>query len=100
LRAQDIVEVLKSHRRELSRRFFVKRLGLFGSFVRGEERPDSDIDILVEFYRPVSLFKFLELEDYLSELLGRRVDLVSRGALKPGIGKRIMKEVFFIEQDL
>ena len=100
MRAQELIEILKEQREELSEKFFVKRLGLFGSFVRGEERPDSDIDILVEFYRPVSLFKFLELEDYLSELLGRQVDLVSRKALKPSIGRRVIEEVVFVEQDL
>jgi len=100
LRSQELIEILKEQREELSKRFFVKRLGLFGSFVRGEERPDSDVDILVEFYRPVSLFKFLELEDYLTELLGRRVDLVSRKALKPNIGRHVIKEVVFVEQDL
>jgi len=70
-------------------------LGFFGSFVGGEQRKASGVDVLVEFMEPVGLFEFLALEDYLSELLGVKVDLVSKKALKPHIGKRIMKEVVY-----
>lgn len=77
----------------LQERYHVSRVGLFGSYVRGEARKDSDADILVEFSEPIGLLKFLELESYLSDALGVRVDLVSRKALKPMIGARILKEV-------
>ena len=64
--------------------------------MRQEAREDSDIDILVEFEKPIGLFKFLELEEHLSQLLGRKVDLVSKNALKPHIGKYILDEVIMI----
>jgi len=89
-------EVLKRYKSVLSRKYKVKEIGVFGSFVRGETKASSDIDILVEFSEPVGLFKFMELEEYLEELLGRKVDLVSKKALKPIIGKYIMEEVILI----
>ncbi|MHA1694852.1 MAG: nucleotidyltransferase family protein [Candidatus Helarchaeota archaeon] len=69
---------------------------MFGSFVRGEQNETSDIDILVEFKKPIGFFKFLRLEEYLSELLGIKVDLVSKKALKPYMGQQILKEVMSI----
>lgn len=60
---------------------------LFGSFIRNEQQANSDLDILVTFSKAPSLFKFIELEDYLSDLLGIKVDLVMKSALKPNIGK-------------
>jgi len=83
----EIKEILKKHEKEL------KEIGIFGSTVRGEEREDSDVDMLVEFEKPIGFFKFLELEEYLSDLICRKVDLVSKKALKPNIGKYILEEV-------
>jgi len=91
-----ISRVLAGHKRELREKFNVKKIGVFGSFVRGEQRRASDVDVLVEFVGPVGFFEFLALEGYLSELLGVRVDLVSRKALKPHIGKRVLKEVVYV----
>jgi predicted nucleotidyltransferase len=88
---QEIITVLVEHKSELER-YGVKSLALFGSFARGEERPDSDIDILVEFSRPVGLFEFIRLKDYLAGILSRRVDLVTTDALKPRFKDRILKE--------
>ena len=90
---ERVREVLQKHRKELEEMYHVKSIGVFGSFVRGEQKKGSDIDILVEFKKPIGFFKFLELEEYLSNLLGIRVDLVSRKALKPRIGKHILREV-------
>jgi len=78
---------------ELREQYGVRRIGLFGSIVRAEQTPDSDIDVLVEFERPIGFFKFLELEDNLAEKLGQKVDLVSAKALKPRIGAHILAEV-------
>jgi predicted nucleotidyltransferase len=89
----EIKEVLDKHKEELKRRYGVKEIGIFGSFARGEEKDDSDVDILVEFDGPIGFFKFLELEEFLSNLIGRKVDLVSKKALKPHIGKHILEEV-------
>ncbi|MHC1591051.1 MAG: nucleotidyltransferase family protein [Candidatus Helarchaeales archaeon] len=71
-------------------------MGIFGSFVRGEAKEDSDVDILVEFEKPIGFFKFLELEEYLSDLIGKKVDLVSKKALKPHVGKYILEELVII----
>jgi uncharacterized protein len=90
---EEIKAVLAQRRDELAQDYGVKKIGIFGSYVRGEVSRDSDIDILVEFDRPVGFFKFLELEERLSEWLGRRVDLVTKAALKPHIGRRILDEV-------
>jgi predicted nucleotidyltransferase len=86
-------EILARNRGELRRRFKVKDIGVFGSYVRGEQKKKSDVDVLVEFEEPVGFFEFIALEDYLAGLLGVKVDLVSRKALKPRIGERILKEV-------
>ena len=91
-----IKETLALHKRELRDRFKVKDIGVFGSYVKKQQKEGSDIDILVEFEEPVGMFEFIALEDYLSELLGVKVDLVSRKALKPRIGERILKEVIYV----
>ncbi len=91
-----LISKLKSVLPELSDDFMVKKIGVFGSVVRGEIHDNSDIDILVEFSKPIGLFKFLELESYLEELIGQKVDLVSKKALKPYIGKSILNEVIYI----
>jgi len=70
----------------------VKSVKVFGSYARGEERPDSDIDILVEFKEAPSLLEFVRMERELSEEIGVKVDLVTKNALKPHIGKRILDE--------
>jgi hypothetical protein len=77
----------------IKERYKVKTIGIFGSYVKGEEKEESDLDILVEFEDPVSLLRFVELENYLSDSLGVKVDLVMKDALKPRIGKRILEEV-------
>ena len=89
----DILKTLAAHREELTQKYKVKEIGVFGSVVRGEQKGTSDVDILVEFEKPIGFFTFLELEDYLSTLLGVRVDLVSKKALKPNIGRYILQEV-------
>ena len=77
----------------LAKLYKVKSLGVFGSYVHQEQGTDSDIDILVTFMETPSLFKFIELENYLIDLLEIKVDLVMRDALKPRIGERILREV-------
>jgi len=70
----------------------VRTLEVFGSFVRGEEKRDSDLDLLVTFDETPTLFSFVALENQLSDILGVKVDLVMRDSLKPFIGKFILKE--------
>jgi predicted nucleotidyltransferase len=78
----------------ICRRYHVARLAVFGSAARGELRPDSDLDILVDFLpdAPIGLLEYSGLMLDLSELAGRKVDLVSRRALKPSIGPAIVSE--------
>ncbi len=89
----EIKGILEEIKSDVQIRFHVKELGIFGSYVRGEQKENSDIDILVDFSEPVGFFTFLDLEEYLTQRLGIGVDLVSGKALKPGIGKRIMEEL-------
>jgi len=77
----------------LSDRYEVAFLGIFGSYARRSQRESSDLDLLVTFRNPPTLLKFIELENYLSDLLGVRVDLVMKDALKPRIGARVLEEV-------
>ncbi len=93
---EEIQKCLKAHKKELSENYNVKEIGIFGSYVRGEQLEKSDLDILVDFEEAIGLFKFVSLERYLSRLLGVNVDLVMKGALKPRIGARILKEVNYI----
>ena len=91
-----IKEILKKHEKELKEKYGIKEIGIFGSYLRGEAKEESDLDILVEFEKTIGFFKFLELEEYLSNLIGIKVDLVSKKALKPYIGKYILKEVVIV----
>jgi predicted nucleotidyltransferase len=93
---QEIKSILGSAKKELILKYNIKEIGIFGSYLRQEETDESDLDILVEFSRPIGFFKFLELEEYLQQLLGMKVDLVSKKALKPRIGKRILEEVVML----
>ena len=93
-----IKEILKKHEKELREKYGVKEMGIFGSYVRGEAKKESDLDILVEFKADakISLLDFVELENCLSDLLGVKVDLVEKSALKSRIGKHILSEVVYI----
>ena len=66
------------------------------AFSRGDERGGSDIDMLVEFSKPVGFFKFIELEEFLGKLTGKKVDLVTKKALKPAIKNEILQEVSYV----
>ncbi len=93
---ENIKETLAEHRAELNKLFKVQEIGLFGSYVRDQQNESSDIDILVEFDEPIGLISFVGLKNYLSDLLGVEVDLVMKDALRPRIGKRILKEVVYV----
>src|SRR3954454_15561004 len=89
----QIREVLHQQLPALARQYHVTSLGLFGSYVRNENRPDSDLDVLVTFSVAPSLLRLIELENHLSALLGVKVDLVMREGLNPQIGRQILAEV-------
>ncbi|HYA40210.1 MAG TPA: nucleotidyltransferase family protein [Syntrophobacteraceae bacterium] len=88
-----LMTVLRQALPLLSERYRVRSLGLFGSYVRNSQNADSDLDVLITFVDPPGLLKFIELENYLSDLLGIKVDLVMKDTLKPRIGRQILKEV-------
>ena len=92
----NLTKVLKAHKIELEEEYGVLEIGVFGSYVEGNQRETSDVDILVEFKKAVDLFLFVHLKNYLSDLLGANVDLVMKRALKPNIGKRILGQVVYI----
>jgi len=92
----DVQEIRNRLHQELPRlrqEYDVRSLGLFGSYVRGENRKGSDLDVLVEFFQVPGMLRFLDLERDLAAILGVSVDLVQKEALKPSIGKRILEEV-------
>lgn len=80
---EAVLQTLRAHRTEMSTRFGARHIGLFGSAARDELRPDSDVDVLVEFDCQPTFDAYCALKDYLEGLVGRRVDLVTRGGLKP-----------------
>ncbi|MFQ3674927.1 MAG: nucleotidyltransferase family protein [Endomicrobiia bacterium] len=92
---EKISNIIRNNKEILIRDYKVKSIGLFGSCVRKEQTKKSDIDILVEFSEPVGL-KFFALENYLSKILRKKVDLVTKKAIKPVIKKEILKEVIKI----
>lgn len=92
---EEILKILRKELPFIRSKFKVRKIGLFGSYARGDQGEASDIDILVEFEEPVGFFKFVELEDYLSEKLKAKVDLVTPDALKPLIKPHVIKEVIY-----
>ncbi len=92
----EILKILEQQRDFIRDKYKVKEIGIFGSYVRGEAKKTSDVDILVEFEKTPSLLKFIELENYLSDTLGVKVDLVEKKGLKPRIGKYILQEVVML----
>ncbi len=95
-RIEQIKSAIAKNMGEFRTAYNVRRMGIFGSYVRGEQKKGSDIDVLVEFSSPIGLFEFLKLEEALADMLGAKVDLVSKKALKPGIGERVLKEVVYV----
>ena len=89
----ELIELLHQQLPALAEQYRVRSLGVFGSYVRHEQRSDSDVDVLVTFDEPPSLLQFIELEQKLTDALGVKVDLVMRDGLKPTIGQRILSEV-------
>jgi predicted nucleotidyltransferase len=92
----EIEKIIKKNKIELNEKYGLISIGIFGSYGRGEQNKDSDLDLLVEVRRPMGFVKFIRLENHLSQLLGVKVDMVTKKALKPNIGKRILQEVQYV----
>lgn len=93
---KNIKETISRNRKLLQEKYKVKTIGVFGSYTRSNISKKSDIDILIEFSEPPDIFEFIKLEDYLCTLLGIKVDLVTKKALKPLIKDNILKETVYI----
>ena len=93
---KEIINIIRLIKPEMETRYGVKRLGLFGSYVKERQRKKRDIDILVTFSRDIDLFDFVDLREFLESRLHTKVDLVMESALKPAIGKRILAEVEYV----
>ncbi len=90
----EVMQILRAHLPELRQTHSVKSLAVFGSYVKGRQHRRSDLDLLVQFDEGahMTLFRFVALEEHLNEILGVKVDLVMKSALRPTIGKRILAE--------
>jgi uncharacterized protein len=92
----EIKEILTKHKEEVQQEYKVSELGIFGSFVRGEQKKRSDIDILVEYSELPDLLKLIELENRLQKLLKRKVDLIEKSGIRTELKELILKEVVYI----
>ena len=93
---EEIRKQLQEHKQDLRNEYGVKNLGIFGSYVRGEQTDQSDVDILVDLEQPIGLVRLVRLNRNISQLLGMKVDLTTKNALKPHIGQRILQEVQYV----
>lgn len=92
---EQIKKVIIKHKEYVKKKFFVKKIGVFGSYTKSKEGTESDVDILVEFDGPIG-WDFVELKDFLENILNKKVDLVSIKALKSQIKDNILNEVIYI----
>lgn len=97
MQLDDIKKTIIKEMPFLMHNYAVREIGIFGSVARGEQRDDSDIDVLVEFSEPIGLFKYSELQRYLEKKLGRKVDLVSKKGLKKVVKEDILNETIYIK---
>lgn len=93
---EEIKNIIAQNIPAIKDKYHVKQMGIFGSFAKGEEKNDSDVDILVEFSSPIGFFDFIRLENYLSKILNKKVDLVSQKAIKPIIKNSVLDEVIYV----
>ncbi len=96
LTIEKLKATLALHKEELRKKFKVKEIGIFGSYVRQEQSKKSDVDVLVTFYETIDLFTFVELENYLSDILGVKVDLVMKEGIKPRLKEGILSEAVYV----
>jgi len=95
LNLQDIKNILFAHKQRLSSKYGLSNLAIFGSYARNQQTEESDLDILVEFNRPIGL-EFIDLADELEHILKLKVDLVSKKGLKDSHLKSIEKELEYV----
>jgi predicted nucleotidyltransferase len=93
---QKIRKILQQKKPFLLKRYKIKELGIFGSYLRGMEGKGSDLDLLIDFRKSPTFLEFMEIENYLADALGIKVDLVMKSSLKPRIGQQILEEVEYL----
>jgi predicted nucleotidyltransferase len=93
---EKILKTIKNLQEEIKKEYRAKIIGLFGSYVRGEQRESSDVDIIVRFFEGATLFDFVGLAEFLEEKLNVKVDVVSERALRPELKEQILKEVIAV----
>jgi len=93
---EEIKELLTKHKEKIKEKYKVKEIGVFGSYLKGEQKEKSDLDILVDFEEPVSLLGLVKVENYLSELLGIKVDLVPKKDVRPELKEIILNEAIYL----
>lgn len=89
---EEIRSILEKHKEEIEKKFKVKEIGIFGSYIRKEQKDASDLDILVDFEKPVSLLHIVSLENHLSDILGVKVDVVPKKNIRKELKEFILKE--------
>lgn len=92
---QNDLRIIGKHRQTLKRKYHVGQIGIFGSVAKGISRASSDVDIVVQFSKPIGMFQFIELEEYLGSMLGKKVDLVTKQSLKPLIKEEILSTAVY-----
>jgi len=92
----QIKKLLSAHKNELKRDFYVQAIGIFGSYARGKQQQKSDLDILLEFERPISFLKLVSVENYLTDLLGVKVDVVPKEDIRIELRDTILSEAIYV----
>ena len=93
---EEIKKVIEQHRPELKRQFHVEKIGVFGSYARGDQKKRSDVDFLVTFDETIGLFTLSGLYIYLQERLGRKVDVIPFNSLRPELRKYVLKDLIYL----
>jgi uncharacterized protein len=96
MRIDEIKNTISEKKELLRSKYNIDDIGIFGSYARGEERNNSDVDILVNFSEPIGLLKLINMENYLSELLGAKADVVIKSDLREELRDQIIKETMFV----
>lgn len=92
----EVRQILTEQKTHLCKTYHITQLGIFGSYVRGEQTQDSDVDVLIDYEQAPTLFELVNLRDYLRDLMGLNVDVVTKNGLKPRIRDQVLSEVIYL----
>ncbi|MEE9377058.1 MAG: nucleotidyltransferase family protein [Candidatus Lokiarchaeia archaeon] len=92
---EKVEKILKKHKEYLRNKFYIEKIGVFGSYSKGTQKNKSDIDIFVEFYHPIG-WKFFTLKQFLENILGMKVDLATKNSLRPQMKEEVLKDVIYV----